>query len=94
MLDEGLVDEVRSLIDAGFTPRLSSLSAIGYKQIASHLLGEIPLEEAIRQIRSKSRKFVRHQSNWFSEDDPEIKWFNLNGDTYKEILQEIQQFLS
>lgn len=93
MLSQGLEAEVKSLLDAGYTPDSSAMSAIGYKQIARYLLGESALEEAISQIKSKTRKYVRQQANWFSEDDPNINWFSVSNDPFDEILNEIQQFL-
>lgn len=94
MLEQGLVNEVQTLLDAGFSPELSSMSAIGYKQIIKHLAGEISLDEAIRLIKSKTRKYVRQQANWFQVEDPEIRWFSASTDPTEEIIVEIQQFLS
>lgn len=94
MLEDGLVEEVKGLLDAGYSPALPALSAIGYKQIASFLLGKISREEAVRQIKSKTRKYVRQQANWFREDDPNISWFSASRDPFEEICCEIQQFLS
>jgi tRNA dimethylallyltransferase len=94
MLQAGLVSEVQSLLDAGYSPDLSSLSAIGYKQIIAHLLEGLPLEEAVRQIRSKTRKYVRQQANWFKKNDPEIHWFSASNHPEDEICSQIQQFLS
>lgn len=94
MLQAGLVSEVQDLLDAGYSPELPSLSAIGYKQIIIHLLEGVPLEEAVRQIRSKTRKYVRQQANWFKESDPDIHWFLASNHPEQEIYREIQQFLS
>jgi len=94
MLEDGLVEEVSRLLEEGYSPKLSALSAIGYKQISSYLLDQCTLEEAVRQIKSKTRKFVRHQANWFQADDPEIHWFCASDDPFEEICQKIQQFLS
>ncbi|MFV1948419.1 MAG: tRNA (adenosine(37)-N6)-dimethylallyltransferase MiaA [Anaerolineales bacterium] len=93
MIEEGLIQEVQTLLEAGHSRELSSMSAIGYKQIAAHLSGEISIDEAIRQIRSKTRKYVRQQANWFKQNDENIKWFSAADDPYKEILNEIQHFL-
>ncbi len=93
MIESGLVQEVQDLLDAGYSPDLSSLSAIGYKQIIDHLLGKITLDEAIRQIRSKTRKYVRQQANWFSQDDPFINWYSAAADPFDEIIKNIQHFL-
>jgi tRNA dimethylallyltransferase len=94
MIEGGLVEEVQTLLDRGYDPDSSSLSAIGYKQIADYLNGYISLEEAIRQIRSKTRKYVRQQANWFQKDDPAIRWFDISIDSYEQIIEEIQHFLS
>lgn len=94
MLQAGWVQEVQDLLDGGYSPDLSALSAIGYKQIIAHLLGGLPLEEAVRQIKSKTRRYVRSQANWFKEDDPEIRWFSASSDPVDGICAQIQQFLS
>jgi len=94
MLQEGLIAEVQALLDAGYKRDLSSLSAIGYKQIIAHLLDGVPLEEAVRHIRSKTRKYVRQQANWFKESDPDIHWFSASNHPEEEISHQIQQFLS
>ena len=94
MLDQGLENEVTSLLEAGYLADSSAMSAIGYKQIAAYKSGEITREEAIRQIKSKTRKYVRQQANWFRENDPNISWFSASNDPFKEIVNEIQHFLS
>jgi len=94
MLSRGLEAEVTSLLDAGYTPDSSAMSAIGYKQMAEYLLGESTFEEAVSQMKSKTRKYVRQQSNWFSEDDLNISWFSASNDPFEEIIDEIQHFLS
>ncbi len=74
MLDQGLVAEIQTLLDAGYSPDLPAMSAIGYREIASHLQGEISMEEAIVRMRRRTRQFVRRQANWFKPADPEIFW--------------------
>jgi tRNA dimethylallyltransferase len=94
MLQLGLVAEVQGLLDDGYSPDLSALSAIGYKQIIAHLLEGVDLEEAVRQIQSKTRKYVRQQANWFKESDPDIRWFSASDHPEEEICRQIQHFLS
>ena len=94
MLNQGLVDEVKSLLEVGYTPECSAMSAIGYKQIAAYLSGESTLDGAVSQMKSKTRKYVRQQANWFREDDPNITWFSASNDPFDGILNEIQHFLS
>ena len=94
MIEEGLVKEVKNLIKAGYSLELPSISAIGYKQVGHYLKGRITLEEAVRQIKSRTRKYVRQQANWFAEDDPRIHWFNAGEKPLSEMIQLIQQFLA
>lgn len=75
MLAAGLVDEVRRLLERGLSPEAPAMSAIGYREIAAYLRGEISLEEAQNRIRRATRQFVRRQANWFKLSDPRIHWF-------------------
>lgn len=93
MFEAGFVDEVRELISRGLSPDLPALSAIGYRQIADHLRGEISMEEAVRLIRRATRQFVRRQANWFKSDDPNIHWFDVREEVEGEIIGEIKQWL-
>lgn len=93
MLDAGLVDEVRSILDAGYDPGLPALSAIGYRQAISHLQGKIPLEDAAARMRRATRDFVRRQANWFKADDPDIHWFTAGPETVEQIYRLIHSWL-
>ncbi len=75
MMKDGLVDEVRHLLEKGYAPELSTMSAIGYAEIIQYLRSEISLKEAVTLIKRNTRIFVRRQANWFKPDDPGIKWF-------------------
>jgi tRNA dimethylallyltransferase len=85
MLEAGLVQEVRWLLDKGYAPDLPAFSAIGYREIIDHLLGEITLEQAVMLIKRRTRQLVRRQANWFKEDDPDIHWFDVNDDPIADI---------
>lgn len=76
MIDQGLVEEVRNLLNNGFGPSLETMRVIGYNEIISHLKGEISLEEAIALIKRNTRVYVRRQANWFKPTDPDIHWLN------------------
>ncbi len=93
MLERGLVEEVRRLLDMGYGLDLPSMSGIGYREIGRYLQGEIGLDEAIRQMKKRTRNFVRHQYNWFRLSDPRIRWFERPQERYHEILVAIEKFL-
>jgi len=90
MLKYGFVEEVRTLLLKGFDTELPSFSAIGYKEIASHIDGSLTLEEATEQIKSKTHQFVRRQANWFKSSDQRIKWFEVQPGIDKWIVNYIK----
>ncbi|GAB4503695.1 MAG: tRNA (adenosine(37)-N6)-dimethylallyltransferase MiaA [Anaerolineales bacterium] len=79
MFATGLLDEVRGLLEQGYSPSLPSLSAIGYREAAAVILGQMSLETAKSEMRRLTRIFVRRQANWFKENDPAIAWFEAGG---------------
>jgi len=73
MFDAGLVDEVRRLLGAGLADGRTARTAIGYREVAAYLDGEMSLEEAIAATTSATRRFSRRQDSWFRKD-PRIVW--------------------
>lgn len=88
MIEEGLVDEVKNLLTAGYSKNLPALSGIGYKEIISYLQKEISLEEATELIKRNTRRYAKRQITWFKRD-PRIKWVK----TYQEAEKLIEDFL-
>lgn len=87
MMELGLEQEARSM----YTLRhLNALNTVGYKELFQHFNGGIPLEEAVRQIQSNTRRYMRKQLTWFKRDE-EIRWFHP--DKIKEILNYVDSFL-
>lgn len=87
MMELGLEQEARSM----YTLRhLNALNTVGYKELFQHFDGGIPLEEAVRQIQSNTRRYMRKQLTWFKRDE-EIRWFRP--DKIKEILNYVDSFL-
>jgi len=93
MLDAGLVDEVRSLLACGYSPDLPTFSAIGYREIIDYLRGETSLEEAIVQMKRRTRIFVRRQANWFRTDDANIHWFEAGPKALEETEAALRAWL-
>ena len=75
MVAAGLAEEVRALVDAGYSPEKPPLSTIGYKQIAAYLRGDVTLDEAIAQGRQESRRLAKRQMTWFRRE-PQIVWLD------------------
>lgn len=76
MIENGLIEEVKSLLDMGYTENLNSLQALGYKEIILYLKKDIALDEAIDLIKRNTRKFAKRQLTWFKRDN-RIKWIDL-----------------
>jgi tRNA dimethylallyltransferase len=76
MMADGLVDETEQVIAAGMGEQLRKVGIIGYAEILDYLDGQSTLEEAVTLIRRNTRRFIRHQANWFKPDNPDIHWFN------------------
>jgi tRNA dimethylallyltransferase len=94
MLAAGLEDEVRRLVAAGFGFDLPAMSGVGYGQFAPYLDGEATLEDVSREIKRATRRFVRHQSNWFRRDDPRLHWFEAVPDPYDLVLDLVRGFVA
>lgn len=77
MLEKGLIDEVKSILEMGYNKDLISLKAIGYKEIIMYLENKISLEEAIELIKKASRNYAKRQLTWFRRDN-RIKWINID----------------
>jgi tRNA dimethylallyltransferase len=93
MFAAGLLDEVRSLLEQGWSPGLPTMSAIGYRECALVLQGEMSLEDAKTSMRRLTRTFVRRQANWFKAQDAEIHWFEAGAGKMDEIEKGIRAFL-
>lgn len=70
MLEEGLVDEVRGLLEAGYGPDAPGMTGVGYREIARVLAGATTLEEATEAIRRRTRQYARRQLTWFRNQLP------------------------
>ncbi|WP_231462617.1 tRNA (adenosine(37)-N6)-dimethylallyltransferase MiaA [Pedobacter sp. Leaf132] len=74
MMESGLVDEVKSLIEY---KNLNALNTVGYSEIFDFMDGKISLDEAISAIKQNTRRFAKRQLTWFRRDE-EINWFEPN----------------
>lgn len=68
MLEEGLVDEVRWLLEYGCTKDMVSMQGLGYKEIIAYLEQECTLEEAINTLKRDTRHFAKRQLTWFRRE--------------------------
>lgn len=93
MIRDGLIEEVQRLLAQGYSPDLPTMSAIGYGEVVDYIQGKIRLDEAIRLMKRRTRKFVRRQANWFKADDPHIHWFQAGSPALDEMSEVIRRWL-
>ena len=76
MVDNGLIDEVKQLVDSGLTPEThQSMRGIGYKEIYDYIQGNCTLEYALDKIKQHTRNYAKRQITWFKRYD-NIIWFD------------------
>ena len=68
MIQDGLVDEVRHLMEIGCKRDSTAMQGLGYKEIISYLMGEMTLEEAVGTIKRDTRHFAKRQLTWFRRE--------------------------
>ncbi len=77
MMEEGLADEVKRLLDSGCTSEMVSMQALGYKQLTAYFMGKCDLDEAVEDIKEETRHFAKRQLTWFRREKNVI-WINKN----------------
>jgi len=93
MIEQGLVDEMKKLMNMGYDYNMSAMSGIGYKQIGMFLKGRLTLATAAQQIKFETHRFVRHQYSWFRLKDERIHWFDVQGRVDSGISRLIVSFI-
>lgn len=83
MLQEGIVDEVLTLKQKGYTLNLVSMQGLGYKEIMMYLEGKWSLEEAVEMIKQNTRRFAKRQLSWFRRIEA-IQWWDMTDETERD----------
>ena len=88
MMEDGLLEEVKGLIEEGYTKDLVSMQGLGYKEILEYLDGECSLEEAVYKLKRDTRHFAKRQITWFKRER-DVIWVDKDAFEYDEekILQ-------
>ncbi len=93
MIDEGLIEEVKSLLYKGYDKDLVSMKGIGYKEIIDYLDGNISLDESVNILKRNTRRFAKRQYTWFLRDN-NVKWFDVKSvNDLDEIVENIYEYL-
>lgn len=87
MIAAGWVEETQRLIETGYGKDIARLKALGYREIAAYLHGEISLEDATAATRQHHRRYARRQLSWFNADK-RIHWLDCTEKSEIEALAE------
>ena len=76
MLEQGLLDEIKALSQAGYSK--TAAQAIGYKEFFGYLSGQCTLNEAAERVKQESRRYAKRQLTWFRRDE-RVRWLCADG---------------
>ena len=71
MMENGALDEVRALIGRGLSPALPAMKAVGVRELAAYLAGDIGRDEAIDALKQATRNYAKRQLTWFRNQTPD-----------------------
>ncbi|BBJ27917.1 tRNA (adenosine(37)-N6)-dimethylallyltransferase MiaA [Athalassotoga saccharophila] len=89
MFEKGLVDEVKSLMDMGYSKDLKPMRSIGYKEVVQYLEGKIDLKGCVEMVKISTRHYAKRQLTWFRKYKDAI-WIDLDE---KSSLEKVIQFI-
>ena len=92
MLEMGLMEEIRSLLDSGIPEKCTAMQAIGYKEFVNALEGREPLSQAAEEVKKASRHYAKRQLTWFRRN-PAVRWLVRSGEDGREILTSARQII-
>ena len=92
MMEAGLLEEVKSILNKHDNLSDTAHQALGYKELISHLKGNISLEEAVYEIKKRSRHFAKRQLTWLRKENDLIV-FNMEKESKEEILNNMLKLI-
>lgn len=90
MLKAGLMDETKSLLDAGFSKNLQSLQTVGYRQVIQFLNGEIGREQMEKDFKTATRRYAKRQITWLRRW-PFVIWLDASENSIEMLASQVQE---
>ena len=90
MMQQGLLEEVRRLLDRGIGG--TAMQAIGYKEMTAALRGQLSLDEAVEAVKQNSRRYAKRQLTWLRRY-PEALWLEVDRLDFAELIQRSTDYL-
>lgn len=90
MVEEGLVDEVKSLCKKGYSSALKPLQSIGYRHVLDFIEGRLGWNDTLQTLKQDTRHYAKRQMTWFNADS-QIQW--MEADHLNEIISTVKSFM-
>ena len=90
MIQNGWVQEVLNLRQAGLSDDAPGFRAVGYREILAYLDGKITLDQAAQEIKKKSRHYARRQLIWFRKEE-KAYWIEREGETDQTVAETVMR---
>ena len=94
MLARGWLEETQALLDRGIAPSMPAMSAIGYRELAAHIRGQMSLELVREKTIHATSRLIRHQNNWFKLADKRITWVDVTDGNTAKTLEHVSEWLA
>ena len=85
MLEAGLLDEVRALLDSGVPADAQAMKGLGYKELVPYLRGEITMDEAVYELKLGTRHYAKRQLTWMRREEDVLWVDSLSPDAYDQL---------
>ena len=92
MIEEGLLEEVKSLYDSNLNT-IPINTAIGYKELYKYFDGLISKDEAIDLIKKNSRRYAKRQYTWLN-NKMDVKWFDVDFNNFNNTIEEVKKYIT
>ena len=96
MFSHGLLEEVKNILSAGYSPELNSLNTVGYKEVIDFLEEKTDYQTCVELVKRNTRRYAKRQMTWFNAEK-DIRWLPVAGDDWISelagtIIMEYRQF--
>ena len=88
MFDQGLVEETRQILQNGVDPQTQSLQTVGYREVINYLAGKTSLDDAIKDIKTSTRRYAKRQITWLRRW-PFVQWLDRHEKSENELVEKI-----
>lgn len=93
MFDDGLVDEVKFLMNKGYARNLTSMQGIGYKEVIDYINGDVSFLECSENLKQATRNFAKRQMTWFRNSARNCEHIDTHDKKIQEIVDDILKYI-